>query len=244
MSTSKDDEADQLRYAEYVLGVLDADERAAVAHEVETDAAAATAVAAWQARLNPLAEGIAPLEPPPQVWERIERSLPQSAAPSSRAPVAARAGLWENLPLWHWLGIGASVVAASLLVLMLRAPSTSEGGYLTSTIRQQDGTTRWTAMIDLRHARLIVVPTAPVVLAQGRAPELWLIPPGQKPVPIGMVDRSEPVTIALDQAMVARLGPAAAFAVSVEPIGGSPTGQPTGPVIAQGSIAGVKAARG
>jgi anti-sigma-K factor RskA len=36
--------------------------------------------------------------------------------------------------------------------------------------------------------------------------------------------------------MLARLGPTAALAVSVEPAGGSPTGQPTGPVIAKGAI--------
>jgi len=38
--------------------------------------------------------------------------------------------------------------------------------------------------------------------------------------------------------MVARLGPTALLAVSVEPPGGSPTGQPTGPVIAKGAIGG------
>ncbi|TAN00659.1 MAG: hypothetical protein EPN40_03600, partial [Rhodanobacteraceae bacterium] len=36
--------------------------------------------------------------------------------------------------------------------------------------------------------------------------------------------------------LVARLDPTAALAVSVEPPGGSPTGQPTGPVIAKGAI--------
>jgi anti-sigma-K factor RskA len=45
------------------------------------------------------------------------------------------------------------------------------------------------------------------------------------------------VTLALDPALLARLGPTAALAVSVEPIGGSPTGQPTGPVIGKGTIA-------
>ncbi len=51
-----------------------------------------------------------------------------------------------------------------------------------------------------------------------------------------MIARDKPTTIALDSAMLARLGPTAALAVSVEPLGGSPTGQPTGPVIAKGAI--------
>ena len=56
--------------------------------------------------------------------------------------------------------------------------------------------------------------------------------------------RSQPVTIALEQGLVARLSPAAAFAVPDEPIGGSPTGEPAGPVIAQGAISGVKCVTG
>ena len=38
MNTSADDGNNHLRYAEYVLGVLDADARAAVAHEIANPA--------------------------------------------------------------------------------------------------------------------------------------------------------------------------------------------------------------
>ncbi len=90
--------------------------------------------------------------------------------------------------------------------------------------------------MDLQHARMVVVPAKPHTLPAGRAPELWLIPAGQKPIAVGMIAASGPTTIELSRALVARLGPTAALAVSVEPPGGSPTGQPTGPVIAKGSI--------
>ncbi len=52
-----------LRYAEYALGVLEADARDAVASEIATSAEAAAAVARWEIRLLPLAELI-PEEPP------------------------------------------------------------------------------------------------------------------------------------------------------------------------------------
>jgi anti-sigma-K factor RskA len=90
--------------------------------------------------------------------------------------------------------------------------------------------------MDLHNARMVIVPATPQPLAAGRAPELWLIPAGQKPISVGMIASNAPTTIALDPAMLARLGPTAALAVSVEPPGGSPTGQPTGPVIAKGAI--------
>jgi anti-sigma-K factor RskA len=240
MNTPIDDGNHNLRYAEYVLGVLDADTRAEVAHEVSTSGEAATAVALWQRRLMPLAECIDEVTPAPYVWARIHEAL-QLDAPA-RTPVApARRGLWNNLPLWHWLGIGASAVAVALLVVMslprpAPTPTTVNAGYMASTIQQDNGATGWTATMDLQHARMVVVPATPIAFEPGRAPELWLIPAGEKPISVGMIARDKPTTIVLDPALLARLGPTAALAVSVEPVGGSPTGQPTGAVIAKGAI--------
>jgi len=240
MNTTADDGNNHLRYAEYVLGVLDADARAAVAHEVATTDEAATAVALWQRRLMPLADTIVEVTPAPYVWARIHDAL-QLDAPARVQP--SRKGLWENLQLWHWLGIGASVVAAALLVVvslphLAPNPAAVSAGYMASTIQQDNGVTGWTATMDLQHARMVVVPAAPVTFAQGRAPELWLIPQGQKPIAVGMIARDKPTTLTLDPTLLAQLGPTAALAVSVEPLGGSPTGQPTGAVIAKGAISG------
>ncbi|WP_108471086.1 anti-sigma factor [Rhodanobacter thiooxydans] len=240
MNTPIDDGNHNLRYAEYVLGVLDADTRAEVAREVLASDEAATAVALWQRRLIPLADTVGDVAPAPYVWARIHDAL-QLDAPA-RAPLAQpRRGLWNNLALWHWLGIGASAVAVALLVVVSLprpAPTPKVAGiaYMASTIQQDNGTTGWTATMDLQHARMVVVPATPVAFAQGHAPELWLIPAGGKPISVGMIARDKPTTIALDPAMLARLRPTAALAVSVEPVGGSPTGQPTGAVIAKGAI--------
>jgi anti-sigma-K factor RskA len=238
MNTSVDDNSN-LRYAEYVLGVLDADARAAVAHEVETLPEAATAVALWQQRLIPLAESVPAVVPAPYVWARILDAL-QLEQP---ARVRPKTSLWENLRLWQWLGIGASIVAAALLVVVSLphispTPTAVSAGYMASTIQQDNGATGWTATMDLEHARMVVVPATPVALAQGREAELWLIPQGGKPISVGLIARDKPTTLALDPGLLAQLGPTAALAVSVEPAGGSPTGQPTGPVIAKGAISG------
>lgn len=107
---------------------------------------------------------------------------------------------------------------------------------MASTIVQTNGQVGRTATMDVTHARMIFVPAKPQALPSGRAPELWLIPAGQKPIAVGMIDTGAPTTIKLDRALVVRLGPTAALAVSVKPPGGSPTGQPTGPVIGKGSI--------
>ena len=239
MNTPTDDGNHNLRYAEYVLGVLDADTRAEVAREVMASDEAATAVALWQRRLVPLADTIVDATPAPYVWARIHDEL-QLGAPA-RAITPTRTGLWNNLALWHWLGIGASAVAVALLVVVNlppRAPVSIEAnvGYLAATIQQDNGSTGWTATMDLQRGRMVVVPGTPLAFAPGKAPELWLIPAGGKPISVGMIALDKPTTITLDHSSLAKLGTTALLAVSVEPPGGSPTGQPTGAVIAKGAI--------
>jgi len=240
MNTPADHRHDDLRYAEYVLGVLDADARAAVEQEIQVNPQAAAAVALWQRHLTPLADDVGDMVVAPYVWARIHDAL-QLAAPATPQP---RASLWDNLRLWRWLGIGASVVAAACVVVMFTlprpaiTPSTASAAYMAAAITQDNGVAGWTATMDLQHARMIVVPATPAAFAQGRAPELWLIPSGEKPISLGVIARDKPTTIPLRTELLSRLNAQALLAVSVEPAGGSPTGQPTGPVMAKGSING------
>lgn len=241
MNSPLDHDRSQLRYAEYVLGVLDADARADVAHEVQTSDEAATAVNLWHRRLQPMSEEIPPIEPPDRVWTRIQQALLHDTQTPRHLP-SVRASLWENLRFWHWLGMGASALAAACLVLLLvtssphHAPSPPAVAFMASTITQTDGHVGWTATMDIQQARIIVVPVAPASFAQGKAPQLWLVPAGQKPISVGMIAANVPTTLKLAPSLLAQLGPTAALAVSVEPVGGSPTGQPTGPVVAKGAI--------
>lgn len=236
MNTPLHDDNTDLRYAEYVLGVLDADARAAVEREMLQADAAAAAVALWRRRLLPLAAEIADLEPPAHLWQRIRADLRLDAPAREERP----AGLWENVRLWHWLSLAAGAVAAACIValfLVVRRPAAPSAPYMASTLAQKSGSVGWTATMDIRNARIIVVPAAPQNLATGRAPELWLIAKGEKPIAVGMISTTAAITLPLGSALLHRVGPTSVLAVSVEPPGGSPTGQPTGPVIATGAIA-------
>ncbi len=226
----------ELRYAEYVLGVLDAPERAAVERESAGRPDAAAAIAAWSRRLSPLAAEVVPIEPPGRVWDAIRRRLRLDL----RARGPARAGLWESLRFWHWLGLGSAALAATasavLVAVMLHRPSAPPIPYMAATIVQANHRVGWTATMDIAQSRMIVIPGVPRPLSADRAPELWLVPKAGSPIPVGIISDSAPVTIDLPPSLVARLGPTATLAVSVEPIGGSPTGRPTGPVIGTGAI--------
>ncbi len=234
MNTPADGDNGDLRYAEYVLGVLEADERAVLERELAAHGAAAESEALWRRRLAPLAEESVPEAPPERLWLRIRAALEFDAAGS-------RGGsLWENLRLWHWLSFGSAALlaaaCAALVFVIVHRPAAPPIPYMAATITETSGQVGWTATMDIGKARMIVVPAAPQAVRPGRAPELWLIPEGGRPMAVGLISVRAPVTLALSASLVSRLGPTARLAVSIEPHGGSPTGQPTGPVVAAGEI--------
>ncbi|HET9106737.1 MAG TPA: anti-sigma factor [Steroidobacteraceae bacterium] len=238
MTISSDEGIPDLRYAEYVLGVLDAQGRDQVEREMAESEAAAAAVERWRRRLLPLAQEIPPESPPAHLWQRIRGEL-QLVAPGAPEQ-GARPGVWESLRFWHRFSLvtGALLAAAcvAIVALVLRRPAAPPIPYMASTITESGGRVGWTATMDIAKARMIVVPAAPQGVRAGRSPELWLIPHGGKPIAVGVISATSPITIRLAPALLAELGPTAVLAVSVEPRGGSPTGRPTGPVIGQGSI--------
>ena len=111
--------------------------------------------------------------------------------------------VWDNLALWRWLGLGASVVEAASIAFMLTVPRAVitppaiSGGYMSSTIQQDNGSTDWTATMDLQHSRIIVVPASLATLAREKSPELWLIPADGKPISFGLIANDRPTSIAL-----------------------------------------------
>jgi anti-sigma-K factor RskA len=247
MSTPSDADMPDLRYAEYVLGVLDADAQAQVEREVAASEAAAALVELWRRRLLPLAEEIAPESPPPRIWQGIRAELQLDVAQRPRER-SGRVGVWESLAFWHRRGLVTGVLLAAacvaIVALVLRRPAAPRIPYMASTLAETGGGIGWTATMDLEKGRMIVVPAAPQAVGAGRSPELWLIPHGGKPIAVGIISAAAPIAIELPPALLARLGPTAVLAVSVEPLGGSPTGQPTGPVIASGKIAATSAGAG
>lgn len=246
MNSPADDDSGDLRYAEYVLGVLDADARAVLEREIASSSAAAAAAAQWRRRLEPLVEEISPETPPEVLWEHIRAALDADAR-----NVRPRRGLWENLRLWHWLALGSGALlaaaCAALVFMAVHQGPSPPIPYMAATITETNGQVGWTATMDLRHARMIVVPASPQPVRPNRTPELWLIPSGGKPIAVGLISTHAPTTLTLNAHLLTRLGPTARLAVSIEPHGGSPTGQPTGPVVATGAIgaapAGARAAR-
>jgi anti-sigma factor ChrR (cupin superfamily) len=80
------------RAAEYVLGVLSAEERTAVAREAEHDSALAEALAGWNAELAPLLEA-REVDPPADMFDRIKARI--ASRKSGPETIRAADGKWD-----------------------------------------------------------------------------------------------------------------------------------------------------
>jgi len=208
--------------AEYVLGTLPLADRARAERLIASDPAFAALVAAWTERLAPLNDAYAEVPPPPGVLERTEARL--FPAPPRR-PAAAVS------PLRFWLGLlaGGALAAAVGLALL---PPVAPPAAVVAELRAENQPLVVRARFDPAAGRLTVARAAGPAPAAGRDYQLWLIPAGQAPQPMGLIRDGE---LAID---LAALPAGTTLAVSDEPLGGSPTGQPTGAVLVAAVIGG------
>ena len=229
--TPSDD--DDVLAAELVLGLLEGPERSSAEARADADPDFAALVEAWRVRFAPLLARSAE-SPPDHVWESIRSQLAvNDDAPLSAAEAALRR--------WRLFAVTASAVAASLaLVLVTRAPApppqaapAAAAPTLVATL-QGDGTPAIVTISVSEAGQLLVTPVR--LPADGRVPELWVIPEDGKPRSLGIIQASNPSAVQVAPAHRPHVHHGATFAISQEPRGGSPTGAPTGPVVASGKI--------
>lgn len=220
--------------AEYALGVLDAQARREAERRIAQDPAFASEVAAWEARLATMLDEAAPVAPPEHAWPRIRATLGHGANAQKSAP---RASLWQSLPFWRLAGATGFAFAAAAMVYIAvqRPPETVSGAPYAAAIRRDDGSPAYTATLDMQRGMMVVMPLGGGTADASRVPELWLIPADGKPRSLGVIERDGAMTMRLPDAL-RKVAAGAMLAVSMEPPGGSPTGSPTGPVMAQGRI--------
>ena len=232
-STRDFDERERLIAAEYVLGVLKASERRTVEQLIARSSAFAAEVAFWEERLGGLAALVPPVAPPADGWARIEAELGRAKAGPARSE-----GLWQSLSFWRSLAIGTSALAAACLAALIYVGAVSTArAPLVAQLGAEGGKTGFVAAVSSGGGSLTIVPAALLSAEEQKAMELWLIPAGEKPHSLGLIDPNRPVTISVPKDLLSKLNSEAVLAVSLEPPGGSPTGQPTGPVIANGKLA-------
>lgn len=224
--------------AEYVLGTLDASERASVAARRLRDTRLNAAIFDWERRLAPLDEAGAEIAPPPGLFQKIEARLQAAEAAPSVRPHAEIGNLVTQLEKrvarWRRTAIVTSLMAACLAFVVvardtLFPPSPQS---FVAVFQKDDVLPAFLLSIDLVSRELTIRPVS-ATQQPGKTYQLWIVTEqtGPKPHSLGLLaDASEPTrkTLASFEPAVLRQ---ATFGISVEPAGGSPTGTPTGPAL-------------
>ncbi|MGH8481433.1 MAG: anti-sigma factor [Nevskiaceae bacterium] len=216
---------------EYVLGALDPAARREV--EAADDAGLRQDIRWWEQRLATLALNLKPVTPRPVVWLGMLHMIEGTAPPAMRPP--------RLLQTWAALATAASLVLAFGLYRELRAPPPAPvmervevpAQVYVAQLQVPKSTMTWTVSIAAdRKLAVRAAGQAPATAAQ-RDAELWLIT-AAGPVSLGVIPKSGE----LRREVVAGLqfASGATLAVSLEPLGGSRTGAPTGPVITSATL--------
>jgi anti-sigma-K factor RskA len=237
--------------AEYALGVLDGAERRTAEDLLARDPGFAAAVARWRAEVEPLLETAPAAAPPADLWARIDAKIsPPTARTVPPTTTAEKPGLWSSLAFWRGLSVasaGAAAVLAALLVSPQPVTTPAEepqatlqpavvGPMAAAPVMMEGGSALLAATYNPNSRQFVVTPTGRYELKPSQVLELWIIVGDKAPRSIGVIDAANPRAYALPADVRADLAAGATLAVSIEPTGGSPTGAPTGAVVASGKL--------
>lgn len=227
--TPYDEDADRVLAGEYALGLLSPEDAALFEQRMERLPPVRALYAAWAEDFVSFTDDIPATSPPEALKSRIDAAL-FGAAPARRRAFTG----WRGIA---WL-LGGAVAAALALLLAVNAglltPDQGRAPGYAANIAAEDGSLVLEASYDAAEGTLHVereVGEAPA----GRALELWLIAGDNAPVSLGVLPDEGTARLTVDADLRDRMA-GGVLAVSDEPPGGSPTGAPTGTVLATGAV--------
>jgi len=234
---------------EFVLGTLSSADWATFAKAAQHNEEAQRLIAEWEETFQPLADALEPVTPPHHVWAGIQARL--SGEPAEHGidtdefdlyettdsqyddsvaslldqrrinkSLERKAGLWRS---FAGLATAASILLASFLWinhLEVRDQAPVESVVALTQcnsmtiVRDEQALPIWIVDAAMDEGLVRVTAIAPPPIEDSQVYELWMVKPDESGV----------------QSM------AVAFAVSLEPAGGSPQDVPTGPVLFQGVV--------
>ncbi|MEG8053433.1 anti-sigma factor [Sphingomonas aerolata] len=228
---------------EFALGLLEGDERAAAVRRLLAEPGFAADVEWWRTQFAALFDLWPEHDAPPQLAARVETSLDTLTRQSGHATdgvTTLRSGARSP---WPWLAAASSAVAACLLLFIAVEPRSAPP--VSQPIPAARPSSVLVAMLGDAKSPVAAVydpATGALRVAAGpgvpdaRVAQLWVIGGDGVPHSLGLL-AARPTALAPRGADRGRIAPGATLAISIEPLGGSPTGLPTGPVVATGVVA-------
>ncbi|MDI3274697.1 anti-sigma factor [Pseudomonas sp. MDT1-16] len=209
--------------ADYAIGLMPSAARRRFEQLLLADTALRAELAQWQESLASLTEALPEQPVPDRVWQGITARIEPQVL-----------HMPEKRPFWSWMRVTAAVcslvIAVTLGLLYNRDSARYSATLLTADAQPA-------LKVEAHEDYLNVEPLTLAAVDPGRSLELWAIPADGKPISLGVIPTGGKGRVALSDVQKVLIGKPIGLAVSLEPKGGSPTGQPTGPVLYQGALA-------
>ena len=176
---------------------------------------------------------------PSSIWTDIQRRL--------GAPADNVVQLRRRVHQWRGVAAAMSALAACLAIFIILRPlppapaptrieRPAAAAPLLAMLSNDQQATKVVASWDPAAQRLVLAVTGDMPSDPAHSHELWVIPAGGKPRSLGTMGTAKQMHMQLAETIAQLLRQGATIAISVEPRGGSPTGAPTGPVVASGAL--------
>lgn len=213
---------------EYVLGLLDAVEAREIEDAMKRDPELKAAIAASRDRFLPLDTSLAPQSVSEDLWRRIESALPRQDHRAPDRPVANDNGLRR----WKFAAL-TSLAASLLLAVGLVYSLTRTVEPLVIAVLVNDAGEVQAVVEDFGNDEASVRLLADFTVPRDKTIQVWTLPSRDVgPVSLGLLDGVHSARLqgpALPKPRADQL-----YELTLEQAGGSPTGRPTGPILAKG----------
>lgn len=226
---------------EFALGLLEGAELAAAERRLDTDRDFATSIERWRRHFAAIDATAAPVAPSPALWDRIEANLENASASLETAqssvassPAANRlADWWSSLFVWRGAAFAGALATVLLAIGLVGALDRAGRQPLMVAVLMTDANVATAVVNTFADGRVEMLPLQSIDVPAGKALEIWTLwDRAVGPRSVGLIERARSTPLRLDKLP---LGNGQLFEITLEPATGSPTGRPTGPIIAKGT---------
>ena len=195
------------------------------------------AVQRWEQRLNPLVSELPERKPPRRVWHSIRTEV---IALEKRKRPEQKRNVWESILIWRTATIITAVTLMATLLftnIMPPQPPIPMMPSYVAVLANEENKPMFVAAANEEPMQMTIKMMKDVQMPSDKDFELWCRMEGSDELrSMGVLAHNEETTFPLTETDWRTFGSTTSLAISVEPKGGSPTGNPTGPVMYQGEF--------
>jgi len=225
MTQTQQETAIRDKAGEYVLGTMSGEERAQFEQLLATDLGLQSEVSAWEDRLSPMLDLVAPVASPSGLWSQIENRLEPEVVPQQNV------SFWESLIFWRNLGMVAATMVLVLGLTMVGVRNDTAIDQVLMVTGEQSQV-QWVVGTSGRSEQLQVKAIAPPQLPTGMVCQLWMENPDGTLKPVGVL----PHTGIQSMKIPAQLGSGSRFKVSIESADNLPSQKPSKKFVFEGGL--------